>query len=189
MRLELLAEPVGWRVRLLRKVLGVMPGRAVVMGYDPGFFGRHYTAALRQALRGEAWGRGELALMAAFVSSRNQSAYGMVTHGAVAAAYLGDDKVQWMLDDYLTAPMSERLRATMIFLEKVTLLPADVGGDDIQRLHLAGVTDQAIREALLVSFLTGILDRLAEPFGFELPPPRVRKPLAFLARLSGYRAF
>jgi alkylhydroperoxidase family enzyme len=64
-----------------------------------------------------------------------------------------------MLDDYLTAPMSERLRATMNFLEKVTLLPADVGGDDIQRLHLAGVTDQAIREALLVCFLTGILDR------------------------------
>jgi alkylhydroperoxidase family enzyme len=188
-RLALLAEPAGWRLRLLQKVLGVIPGRAVVMSYRAGFFGRHYTAVLHQALRGEAWSRGELALMAAFVSSRNQSAYGIATHGALAAAYLGDDKVRWVLDDYLTAPIGERLRATMVFLEKVTLLPADVGGDDVQRLHLAGVTDQAIREALLVCFLAGILDRLAEPFGFELPPPRARKPLAFLARLTGYRAF
>ncbi len=189
MRLELLTEAAGWQVGLLQKLLGVIPGRAVVMSYRPDFFGRHYAAALRQALRGQAWSRGELALMAAFVSSRNQSAYGMATHGAVAAAYLGDDKVRWMLDDYLTAPIGERLRATLIFLEKVTLLPADVAGEDIQRLHLAGVTDQAIREALLVCFLAGVQDRLAEPFGFELPPPRARTALAYLARLTGFRAF
>lgn len=189
MRLKLLEEPAGWEIGLLQKVLGATPGRAAVLHYRPGFFGRHYATALRQALRGaEAWSRGELELMAAFVSSRNQSAYGVSSHGAVAAVYLGAEVVQRVLDDYLTAPIAEPLRATLVFLEKVTLLPAEVGGDDVQRLHVAGMSDQAIREALLVCFLVSIMNRLAEPFGFEQPPARLRKPLAYLTRLFGYRA-
>jgi uncharacterized peroxidase-related enzyme len=188
-RLKLLEEPAGWEIGLLQRVLGATPGRAAVLRYRPGFFGRHYAVALRQAMRGaEVWSRGDLELMAAFVSSRNQSAYGATTHGAVAATHLGDDKVQRVLDDYLTAPIAGPLRATLVFLEKVTLLPTEVGGDDVQRLHVAGVSDQAIREALLVCFLVSIMNRLAEPFGFEQPPARLRKPLALLTRLLGYRA-
>ncbi|MDT8307213.1 MAG: hypothetical protein RRC07_14875 [Anaerolineae bacterium] len=189
MRLTVLEEAGGWQVALLQKVLGFTPSLAAVRHYRPEFFGKHYAAVLRQALRrGEAWSRGDLELMAAFVSSRNQCEAATRSHGAVAALYLGKEKVRQVLGDYLTAPISEPLRATLVFVEKVTLLPSEVGGDDIQRLRRAGISEQGIREALLVCFVTAITDRLAESFGFEPAAEGAQKSLAFLSRFVGYRA-
>lgn len=187
MRLSVLDEPEAWAPQFLKKTLGFVPGPVAVMQYRPDFFGRHYARALQEGLRGgEAWRRGELELFAAFISSRNQCAYGAQTHGAVAALYLGRETVRAVLADYLTAPIVEPLRATLIFLEKLTLLPAEVGPEDILRLREAGVSDQGIREALLVSFLTAIMNRLAAAFDFEPPPPHLAKPLALLTRYFGY---
>lgn len=187
MRLSVLDEPEAWAWQLLKKAFGFVPGPAAVMQYRPDFFGRHYAQALQEGLRGgEAWQRGELELFAAFVSSRNQCAYSTQTHGAVAALYLGKETVHTVLADYLTAPIAEPLRATLIFLEKLTLLPAEVGPEDILRLREAGVTDQGIHEALLVSFLTGIMNRLAAAFDFEPPPRHLATPLALLTRFFGY---
>jgi uncharacterized peroxidase-related enzyme len=187
MRLNALAEPEEWGPQFLKKALGFIPGPVAVMQYRPEFFGRHYARALQEGLRGgEAWRRGELELFAAFISSRNQCAYGTQTHGAVAALYLGKELVRQVLADYLTAPVAEPLRATLIFLEKLTLLPAEVGPEDVQRLRETGVSDQGIREALLVSFLTGIMNRLSAAFDFELPPPHLARPLALLTRFFGY---
>lgn len=187
MRLNVLEEPEEWAPHFLKKALGFVPGPVAVMQYRPAFFGRHYARALQEGLRGgKAWRRGELELFAAFISSRNQCAYGTQTHGAVAALYLGKAIVREVLADYLTASIAEPLRATLIFLEKLTLLPAEVGPEDVQRLREAGVSDQGIREALLVSFLTAIMNRLSAAFDFEPPPPRLAKPLALLTRYFGY---
>ncbi len=187
MRLSVLDEPKGRGPQILKKAMGYMPGPFAVMRYRPAFFGRHYARALQEGLRGgEAWRRGELELFAAFISSRNLCTYGTQSHGAVAALYLGQETVDEVLADYLTAPIAEPLRATLIFLEKLTLLPAEVGPEDIQRLREAGVSDQGIREALLVSFLTAIMNRLSAAFAFEPPPPRLAKPLALLTRYFGY---
>lgn len=189
MRLAMLDEASGWQLGLLRKVLGYTPGLAAVRHYRPEFFGKHYAAVLRQALRrGEVWSRGELELMAAIVSSRNQCEAGIAAHGAVAGLYVGEAKVQQVLDDYLTAPISEQLRATLVFVEKVTLLPSAVGEDDIRRLRMAGISDQGIREALLVCFVIAMANRLAESVGFEPAPKGAQKALAVLTRFLGYRA-
>jgi uncharacterized peroxidase-related enzyme len=186
-RLNVLQEPEEWAPQFVKKTLGFVPGPAAVMGYRPEFFGRHYAQALQEGLRhGEAWSRGELELFAAFISSRNQCPYGTQTHGAVAALYLGKEMVRDVLGDYLSAPIAEPLRATLIFLEKLTLLPAEVGPEDVERLREAGVSDQGIREALLVSFLTAIMNRLSAAFDFEPPPPHLVKPLALLTRYFGY---
>lgn len=189
MRLTILDEANDWQLRLLRRALGAVPGLAAVRRYRPDFFGKHYEAVQHQALRrGEAWSRGELELMAAFVSSRNQCETATASHAAVAGLYLGEEKVRQVLHDYLTAPISEPLRAALVFVEKVTLLPGEVSGDDIRRLHIAGISDQAIREALLVCFVVAIGNRLAESLGFEPLPAGAQKPLAVLTRLFGYRA-
>lgn len=187
MRLSVLEEPEERGPQFLKKALGFVPGPVAVMQYRPEFFGRHYARALEEGLRGgKAWRRGELELFAAFVSSRNRCTYGTQSHGDVAALYLGREPVDQVLADYLTAPIAEPLRATLIFLEKLTLLPGEVGPEDIQRLREAGVSDQGIREALLVSFLTAIMNRLSAAFAFEPPPPHLAKLLALLTRYFGY---
>lgn len=60
------------------------------------------------------------------------------------------------------------MRTTLRFLEKVTLTPSLVGPDDVAPMRAAGVTDEAIEEALYVAVLFNVMDRLADAFDFEL---------------------
>ena len=184
MRLSVLEEPEERGPQFLKKALGFVPGPVAVMRYRPAFFGRHYARALEEGLRGGkrgGVGAGAIRrvhLLAQPVCLRHADS---ARRGALSGQ--GDSAV---LADYLTASIAEPLRATLIFLEKLTLLPAEVGPEDVQRLREAGVSDQGIREALLVSFLTAIMNRLSAAFDFEPPPPRLAKPLALLTRYFGY---
>ena len=73
------------------------------------------------------------------------------------------------LEDWRTAPVGERVRAALGFLEKLTLTPADVGRADVEALHAAGLNDQAIEEAIAVAAVFNVIDRLADAFDFKLP--------------------
>ena len=76
-----------------------------------------------------------------------------------------------MLEDWRTAPIDPKLRATVGFLEKLTLAPADVRPADLEPLRTAGVSDAAIEDAIQVCVLFNIYDRIADALGFELPGP------------------
>ena len=76
-----------------------------------------------------------------------------------------------MLADWRTAPLDPKLRATLGFLEKLTLAPTDVGPADVKPLQAAGVTDEAMEDAIHVCVLFNIYDRLADSLSFHLPGP------------------
>ena len=52
------------------------------------------------------------------------------------------------------------------FLEQVTLRPAEVTPADAEAARAAGVSDQAIVDALLVCSYFNLIDRLADSFHF-----------------------
>src|SRR4051812_8724432 len=80
----------------------------------------------------------------------------------------GDDAViQAVLADYRTAPISEKLRAMLGFLEKLTLRPAEVGPDDAAPLRAAGLSDEEIKSAVHVCALFNVINRVADSLGFE----------------------
>ncbi|HSS76452.1 MAG TPA: peroxidase [Thermoanaerobaculia bacterium] len=72
-----------------------------------------------------------------------------------------------MLEDYRTAPIPEKLRLMLAFLEKLTLRPAEVGVDDAAILRAGGLTDEEIESALHVCALFNIINRVADSLGFE----------------------
>lgn len=74
-----------------------------------------------------------------------------------------------MLADWRTAPLEPKLRATLGFLEKLTLAPADVSPADLAPVRAAGVSDAGIEEAIQVCVLFNIYDRLADSLGFDMP--------------------
>ena len=74
-----------------------------------------------------------------------------------------------MLADWRTAPLDPKLRATLGFLEKLTLAPADVRPADLAPLRAAGVSDDAIEDAIHACVLFNIYDRLADSLSFHLP--------------------
>jgi len=74
-----------------------------------------------------------------------------------------------VLADWRTAPLEPKLRATLGFLEKLTLTPAEVRPADVAPLRAAGVSDAAIEDAIHACVLFNIYDRLADSLNWYLP--------------------
>jgi uncharacterized peroxidase-related enzyme len=77
--------------------------------------------------------------------------------------------VEGVLDDWRTAPVTAPLRAMLAFLEKLTLDPGAVTGADIAPLREAGLSDAAIEDAIHVTALFNIYDRMADVLDFDIP--------------------
>lgn len=74
-----------------------------------------------------------------------------------------------MKADWRTAPVSERLRAALAFIEKQTLRPDELTAADAEAAYAAGVSPQALRDAAQVSALFNMIVRLADSFGWAVP--------------------
>ncbi len=72
-------------------------------------------------------------------------------------------------DNYKTARISEKLRATLALLETFTLHPDKMSPDKVRAVMAHGVSRDAIRDAFYVAFLFNTYDRLADTLGWELP--------------------
>ncbi|HEX5449755.1 MAG TPA: hypothetical protein VFW85_06825 [Gaiellaceae bacterium] len=71
--------------------------------------------------------------------------------------------------DWRTAPVSPQLKATLAFIEKQTLRPEELTREDAESAYSAGVSQQALRDAALVSALFNMIVRLADSFGWDVP--------------------
>ena len=80
--------------------------------------------------------------------------------------------------DWRTAPIDERLRAMLGFIEKLTLRPDELGPEDADAVRAAGVSDEAMVDAIHVAralqhdHADGRLARLGRPGMGQLPGPR-----------------
>jgi alkylhydroperoxidase family enzyme len=99
---------------------------------------------------------------------------------------LGDELTHAILTDWRSAPIGEKLRATLGFLEKLTLSPAAVCPEDVAGLRVAGLNDSAIRDAAYVCLVFNIIDRIADALGFTIPVPQSFARSAKLLLISGY---
>ena len=79
--------------------------------------------------------------------------------------------MQAALADWHDAPLAPGLRATLDLLAKVTLAPEQVGAPDVETVRRAGVSDDAIVDALHVCALFNVIDRIADGLGFDVPAP------------------
>ena len=65
--------------------------------------------------------------------------------------------------------MEEPLRATLGFLEKLTLRPEAVTRRDAEAVLAAGVREDALIDAIHVAALFNMIVRLADSFGWHVP--------------------
>jgi alkylhydroperoxidase family enzyme len=92
-----------------------------------------------------------------------------------------------VLADWRTAPIEEGLRATLAFLEKLTLRPEEIEPADAAAVSTAGVSDEALEDAIHVCALFNAIDRIADALDFHVPAREDAERAAprFFAR--GYR--
>ena len=87
---------------------------------------------------------------------------------------------QAVFRDWRTAPVGEKLRATLGFIEKLTLRPDELTPADAKAVRAAGVRDEALVDAIHVAALFNMIVRLADALAFDVPPLE-----SFRARAEG----
>ena len=71
--------------------------------------------------------------------------------------------------DWRTAPVDEKLRATLGFLETLTLRPDELAREDADAVLAAGVSREALVDAIHVGALFNVIVRLADSLGWDVP--------------------
>jgi alkylhydroperoxidase family enzyme len=92
-----------------------------------------------------------------------------------------------VLADWRTAPIDERTRAMLGFLETLTLAPESLTVADVGPLRQAGLSDAAIEDAIHVCTLFNVYDRLADSFEFDIPEQEGFEQGATTLLKRGYR--
>jgi uncharacterized peroxidase-related enzyme len=163
------------RLRMLRVVIGVrVPDVLRLIVHRSEFFGQPYYAWTQAIMRGPSeWSIGQRELFAAFTSQLNNCQYCMGHHKATSARALENESlVQQVLDDWRIAPLDGKTKVMLDFLSRLTLEPFHITAADIVPLREAGLSDEAIEDAIHICANFNIINRLADAFGFELPSPK-----------------
>ena len=69
-----------------------------------------------------------------------------------------------------SAPIEEGLCATLVFVEKLTLNPGGLTHADAEAVYGAGVSRDALVDAIHVAALFNMIVRLADSLGWDVPP-------------------
>ena len=164
-----------------------LPDAARVAFYHKEFFGVPMGVWTQAAMRGPSpWSVGERELMAAMVAKWNSCAFCVNAHGAIAAKEMQRPLVDAALADFQTASISEALKATLTFLEIMTLRPVVLTADDARVVFRAGVSAQALKDAIAIGALFNIVTRYADALDFTMPTPDEFDRAASMLLKRGY---
>src|SRR5262249_10882607 len=166
-----------------------LPDAARVAFYHKDFFGTPMGEWTQAAMRGPSkWSVGERELMAALVAKWNSSGFCVRAHGAVSAKELERSTVDATLADYHAAPVSEGLKATLEFLEAMTLRPTELTSKHAKAVQEAGVGAEALKDAIAVGAVFNIVTRYANALDFAVPTADEFDRAASMLLKRGYRS-
>jgi len=159
--------------RLLISFISLVAGMRLPDAARVAFYHRDFLGVLGEwtqaTMRGPSpWSVGERELMAALVAKWNSCAFCVGAHRATSARGLSQATVDAALADYHTAPLPLGLIATLSFLEKLTRTPDDVTAADAALVLQAGVTPEALTDAVAVATLFAVVTRHADALKFAL---------------------
>jgi uncharacterized peroxidase-related enzyme len=160
-----------------------MDNVVLTMLHRPEFWGRPFSAVVREVMRGpSSWTAGEREYLAAAVSRANECPFCIRAHtettrlGAAGEVSIDDPSV-----------MRPELAAVVPLLEKLTRDPDSVGRADVDAVRAAGVPDDAIVDALHVAFVFNSVNRMANAFGWTWNSEAHVQTVAKVIDRTGYR--
>jgi uncharacterized peroxidase-related enzyme len=177
-------------IRFISMVSGMrLPDAARVAFYHKDFFGIPMGAWTQAAMRGpSAWSIGDRELMAAMVAKWNSCPFCIGAHTAVAAREMQRSPADAALADFRTAPISAHLKAVLAFLEIMTLRPMELTAENAKAVLRAGVSPEALMDAMAVGALFNIVTRYANALDFAIPTPEEFDRAAKMLLKRGYAA-
>lgn len=141
-----------------------------LMRYRPERFGYPSLAWVREVKQGSPeWSWAELELVSAFVARLGKCSSCALQRGANAEEALGCELVGAVMDDWSNAELSDKLRATLGFVERLTLEPGSVGPEHVAPMRAAGLGKGAIRQVVHFCAMVSTISRIASALDFALP--------------------
>jgi uncharacterized peroxidase-related enzyme len=192
MRLPEIERGDGFANRLLISFISMvsgmrLPDAARVAFYHKDFFGVPMGVWTQAAMRGPSpWSVAERELMACMVAKWNACAFCVGAHGAVAAKEMQRPEVDEAISDFRTAPISGLLKSALAFLEVMTLRPRDLKAEHAKAALSAGVSPEALTDAIAVGTLFNIITRYADALDFAMPTPQEFERAANMLLKRGY---
>jgi len=114
---------------------------------------------------------GERELIATYVSSRNDCYFCQTSHGAAAAAHLGEaSTVKQVTTDFMQAPISEKLKRLLVIAGKVQEGGKRVTTEDVEAARQQGATDMEIHDTVLIAAAFCMYNRYVD--GLDTWQPR-----------------
>jgi AhpD family alkylhydroperoxidase len=151
------------------------------------YFGASMGAWTQAAMQGpSAWSVGERELMAALVAKWNDCISCMDVHSVVAATHVGSASVEAVLSDYCSAPISAGLKATLGFLETMTVRPGELSEGDARSVLGSGVSEQSLADAIAVGTVFNLITRYVNTVNFAIPAAHKLRRVADVLVRSGY---
>lgn len=148
-----------------------LPGIRGAMAFRPET-ARPLNALVEILLRGpNTLTPGERELIAAYVSSRNETRYCHNIHGMIAAAHLGGDEalVRQVKTDFRAAGISSRLKALLEIAGKVQKDGKLVTAADVEAARREGATDLEIHDTVLIAAAFSMYNRYVDGLGTVQP--------------------
>lgn len=168
-----------------------VPGIRALAQYRPDT--GHPLYQLAQALlRGESpLSEAERELIAAFVSSHNHCEFCTESHAAAARELFGADRdvVDFVLTEYQTAPISEKLKGLLTIAERVRSDARTVDGPLVAAARAAGADDRTIHDTVLIAATFCLFNRYVDGLGTLRPDdPAAYVPMGERLARQGYVA-
>jgi uncharacterized peroxidase-related enzyme len=111
---------------------------------------------------------GERELIATYVSALNACTFCAGAHRAYAEVFGIDGAlIDALIDDPATAPVDDRLRPILAYVERLNTLPSRMTQADAQAVYDAGWSEAALYEAVQVCALFNMMNRIIEGTGIN----------------------
>lgn len=141
-----------------------LPGIRSLAAFRPET-GQYLYALAQVLLRGDSpLSQAERELIAAYVSSRNQCVFCTNSHAAAARYLFRDEKqvVDFVLEDYRAAPISDKLKALLTIAGKVQQNGKAVSEEDVAQARNHGANDRGIHDAVLIAAAFSMYNRYVD---------------------------
>ena len=141
-----------------------VPGIRSLVMYRPES-GQHLYSLAQVLLRGDSpLTEAERELIAAYVSSRNECMFCMSSHAAAARYLFKEEKqvVDFVLADYASAPINDKLKALLNIAGKVQQNGKLVTEYDVATARNAGASDRDLHDTVLIAATFSMFNRYVD---------------------------
>jgi uncharacterized peroxidase-related enzyme len=147
----------------------------VAQGAEPAILEHHLEMYVDLMMTPGPLSREEREMIAVIVSAANRCAYGATHHAEALETVEKDQSALYkLLKEYSAKHESPRNKALLAYAAKLTLDPKDVTEEDIKDLRDAGLSDEEILRANLISSYFNFSNRIALGLGVELEKGKAR---------------